>query len=132
MVIFYKTSGSYDFAHPSEKQWAVFFQDGDVRLSERWPIDEEPDIDGCLPSDVLDLIEARVKSYWINTRRDEDLLKIAKLRERKLQMDIEFLSERISKKEASLAQLRKQRQYLLDEQAETECAADSAGVAQDK
>ncbi|MEN5063595.1 hypothetical protein [Achromobacter aegrifaciens] len=83
-----KTLGRYNFANTAEKQWCVqmIMPDG-KGLSETWPEDEEPDIDGVPPSQVLDLIEERLKSYWISTRREETLARIAAYREQSEQLD---------------------------------------------
>ncbi|MGE8691495.1 MAG: hypothetical protein ACN6PJ_30410 [Achromobacter sp.] len=83
-----KTLGRYNFANTAEKQWCVQMRMPDGKgLSETWPEDEEPDIDGVPPSQVLDLIEERLKSYWISTRRDETLARIAAYREQSEQLD---------------------------------------------
>lgn len=83
-----KTLGRYNFANTAEKQWCVQMRMPDGKgLSETWPEDEEPDIDGVPPSQVLDLIEERLKSYWISTGRDETLARIAVYREQSEQLD---------------------------------------------
>lgn len=51
---------------------------GFISISESW--EHEPDVDGMPPSFALDLIEARLKSYFIHTGRDVGLQTIATLR----------------------------------------------------
>lgn len=71
-----KDLGRYNFAS-NDKDWCVqiLMPDGKV-ISETWPQDDEPDTDGVPPSEVIELIVARLNSYWISTRRDETLARI--------------------------------------------------------
>jgi hypothetical protein len=82
-----KNLGRYNFAG-TEKEWCVqvLMPDGKY-ISEMWPQDEEPDTDDVPPSEVIGLIEARVKSYWIYTRREEKLAQIESARPMFAQMD---------------------------------------------
>ncbi len=83
-----KTLAAYNILDPSEKQWCVqMFMPDKSALSEKWPENDEPDIDGIPPSKVLDMIEERLQSYWIYTGREEKLARIAAYREQAEQLD---------------------------------------------
>ncbi|KCB52854.1 hypothetical protein ACLQ9J_04285 [Bordetella hinzii] len=82
-----KTLGRYNWAS-NDKLWCVQMRMPDGKgLSETWPEDEEPDIEGLPPSQVLDLIEERLKAYLFHSGRDEMLARIAAYREQAEQLD---------------------------------------------
>lgn len=108
-----KTLGRYNFANTAEKQWCVQMRMPDGKgLSETWPEDEEPDIDGVPPSQVLDMIEERLKSYWISTRREETLARIAAYREQAEQLDDAWARRQIEAHDRRIADLKP---YLITE-----------------
>jgi hypothetical protein len=113
-----KTLGRYNFANTAEKQWCVqmIMPDG-KGLSETWPEEEEPDIDGVPPSQVLDLIEERLKSYWISTRREETLARIAAYREKSEELDDAWARRLIASLERKIRELEI---YLAEEATEKE------------
>lgn len=113
-----KTLGRYNFANTAEKQWCVDMRMPDGKgLSEKWPEDEEPDIDGVPPSQVLDMIEERLKSYWIATGRDEKLARIAAYREQSEQLDDAWARRQIASYERRIRELEN---HLAEESAEKE------------
>ncbi|MGB1015477.1 MAG: hypothetical protein ACPG4T_15175 [Nannocystaceae bacterium] len=68
-----KSYGQYDFCS-NEKKWLVtmHFPEGSQhkRLSQHW--ENEPDIDGQWPSDVIEMIAEELEKAWIDTsRRDK-------------------------------------------------------------
>lgn len=91
-----KSLGKYDFCS-NDKQWCVSVKAPDGKwISETWDEDNEPDIEGLAPSEVIDLIEERLKSYWICTSREEKLARIAGFREVAEQQDHNWAQEQIS------------------------------------
>lgn len=112
-MIIAKTLGRYNFANTAEKQWCVtmYMPDG-KQLSEKWDEDDEPDIDGVPPSQVLDMIEERLKSYWICTRREETLARIAAYREQADQLDDAWARRQIASYERMVDALKP---YLITE-----------------
>ncbi|MBJ9709848.1 hypothetical protein [Burkholderia gladioli] len=75
-----KSLGRYNFAS-TEKEWCVqvLLPDGKW-ISEHWPENDEPCIEGEPPSEVLRMIVERLNSYWICTRREENLARIDAVR----------------------------------------------------
>lgn len=107
----YKTLGRFNVLS-SDKQWQVQMRMPDGKfLSELWPEDEEPDIDGVSPSKILDLIEDRLKWYLFKSRRDETLARIAAYREQAEQLDDAWARRQIANYERLIAGLRG---YLID------------------
>jgi len=90
-VHFNLSHGSYNWAKPTEKQWQLSLWTPTGRFSQTFPDDEKPELSGALPSDVLDMLEERVKSFWIYTGREEDLKKCALIRERMAEFDEAWL-----------------------------------------
>ncbi|CAB3905672.1 hypothetical protein LMG2828_04735 [Achromobacter piechaudii] len=112
-MIITKTLGRYNFANTAEKQWCVQMHMPDkTMLSEKWDEDDEPDIEGVPPSQVLDMIEERLKSYWICTRREETLARIAAYREQADQLDDAWARRQIASYERMVDSLKS---YLITE-----------------
>jgi len=107
----YKTLSRFNFAS-SEKQWQVQMRMPDGKfLSELWPHDEEPDIDGVPPSKILGLIEERLNAYLFKSGRDETLARIAAYREQAEQLDDAWARHQIAAHERVITDLRA---YVLD------------------
>jgi hypothetical protein len=108
-----KDLGRYNFAS-NEKQWnvQVLMPDGKW-LSEKWNEDDEPAIEGEPPSEVIAMIEARIKSYWICTRREETLARIESFRHMFPQMDDAWARKQIESLEWRISSLR---DYLIEEE----------------
>lgn len=107
MNVYYgKTLGRYNFADPSEKQWQLYLYTSFGNFSETFPADEEPETEDCLPSEILDLIEARLKKYLISTRREETLAKMAVVREHASEIDVAWLTKRIDEAEERVKYLK--------------------------
>lgn len=92
---FDKNFGRYNFAG-TEKSYCVSLHTPYGNVSQTWPADDEPDISGCLPSDVLDLIEARLKSYLYSSHREKDGATIAAIREHANELDVLYVQNRIT------------------------------------
>jgi hypothetical protein len=80
-----------------EQQWQVVLATSVGQISELWDEEDEPEVEDLLPSEVLDLIEVRVKSYWINTDRDNQIKRIAKLREHIAELDIAWVESKLER-----------------------------------
>jgi hypothetical protein len=110
-----KHKGRYDLCSTEEK-WCV-----SVRLppgapkeaiSQTWDLEDEPDIDGLPPSDVVELISERLESFLVNTRREEDRKVIEWVRENAEPLDalwagseIERLKRQIEAEEREIKRL---------------------------
>ena len=107
-----KNLGRYNFAS-NDKDWCVqvLMPDGKV-LSETWPEDDEPDTDGIPPSEVVEMIAARLKSYWICTRREETMAKIEAARPMFEQMNDAWARAQITYLQRQIDSLKS---YLIEE-----------------
>jgi hypothetical protein len=107
-----KNIGRYNFAS-NNKDWCVqvYMPDGKV-LSETWPEDDEPDTDGVPPSEVVEMIAARLRSYWISTRREETMARIEAARPMFEQMDDVWARSRIAGLQRQIDSLKS---YLIEE-----------------
>lgn len=98
----------------NEKHWRLCLYTPHGRISVLFSEDDEPEIDGLLPSEVLDLIEAGMKG-WYRSSHAEDAAIIAKIREHKHEIDLEWLEYRAVKAEERAADLRRKIADILDE-----------------
>lgn len=94
-VYIYKNLGRYNLA-ANTKEWQVYVRTDFGTVSELWDENDEPDIEGMLPSEVLDLIEERVRSYWLNTARESKLQTITDIRVNMKAVDREYLVTQIA------------------------------------
>lgn len=117
MIIWTLELGRYNWAS-TEEEWCLSLQTPYGSVSERFPKDDKPeaDPDWTAPSEVLDLIEARLDSYWISTRRAETKAKIAEIRERSNEIDAAWLDQKIRQAENRLHALRRKRAALSAQQ----------------
>lgn len=101
-----KNLGRYNFAS-DEKQWCVqvLMPDGKW-ISETWDEGDEPAIEGEPPSEVIEIMVARLKSYWISTRRDETLARIDSFRPMFPHMDDVWARKQIESLERRILSLR--------------------------
>jgi hypothetical protein len=116
-VFYYKELGRYDFAS-NKKDWRVKLVTPFGNFSQTWSEDDEPEIDDLLPSEVLDLLEKRLKSWWISTGREADLARIAAIREHRREIDIAWLERQIESAEKRAASLRLRAVEIRDELAD--------------
>lgn len=108
-----KHLGRYSLTN-NVKHWSLCLYTPHGRISVLFSEDDEPEIDGLLPSEVLDLIEAGMKR-WYRPSHAEDAAIIAKIREHKHEIDLEWLESRAVKAEEKAAGLRRQIVDILEE-----------------
>lgn len=102
---FSKSLGRYYISHPAEKQWCVHIGlPGNRQLQALWPEAEEPDTQGSVPSDIIELIAARVEAQFISGR-DRDREIIAWARANAEQLDSVWSAERIKDLQAQIKRL---------------------------
>jgi hypothetical protein len=111
---YYKNLGRYDLCS-NDKSWCVQLITSYGNFSETFPEDEEPHIEGLLPSEILDLIEERLDSYWICTKRDEIKKRIADARKHFAELDICWIQNRISYFEEKIKRLQNQMSDIQEE-----------------
>ena len=95
-----KSLGVYNLAGPGKKQWLVELRVNGLRdlpavLSATWEEDDEPDIDGLSPSEVMDLLERRFESYIIDTNREKKRASLAWMRENAEGIDRAWAASRV-------------------------------------
>ena len=97
MTTVYKNLGAYNWADRSQKQWQLVVRlDDGSSISELFPEDEEPEIDGLPPSEVVELISVRNESYFFRSSREEQRAKIAFVRENAEAIDTSWAAKRIA------------------------------------
>ena len=99
-VFISKSLGVYNLAGPGKKQWIVELRvkglrDLPVALSATWEEDDEPDIDGLSPSEVMDLLAQRFESYIIDTNREKRRASLAWMRENAEEIDKAWAASRV-------------------------------------
>lgn len=82
----------------------MFFEDGSLlALSETFDVDDHPDFSwGDDPADVLDALDERLESYWINTGRDKARERSARLRELMPAIRRKWITDKIERLEKEL------------------------------
>lgn len=113
------TTGRFNL-FSNEKQQQVYLYTPAGNLSELWDENEADYDSNMLPSEVVEIIEKRLKAYWINTAREEKLVRISEIKKRIGEFDRLWLEGRIEGAEKSLSSLRNQLQDLIDTQADAE------------
>ena len=101
---YYINLGRYNLCS-NEKDWCLQLQTSGGNFSETWPEDEKPNVDGMLPSQVLDLIEEQLRSFWVSSGRDEKLKRMEEWRKRAHEYDEAWLLRRIEETEEQRANL---------------------------
>lgn len=91
-----KELGRYNWAS-NEKQWQLCVRLPDnTFVSETWDEDDEPDVDtDTPPSEVVELISARLERYLMHTGRDKKRERIAYARTVAADMDRKWAQARI-------------------------------------
>ncbi len=111
----YEREGSFDLAHPNEKQYQVVIQG----LPDEAPsnclsvlFDEEQGIDDLPPSEVVEFMLERIESFWVSTSRKGKRETIDWIRENAERVDsmwakdqIERLRDSIRRKQDKMYQL---------------------------
>lgn len=116
MIFWTLELGRYNWAS-TEDVWCLVLRTPYGQVSETFPKADKPDIDPerTTPSEVLDIIEARLDSYWISTRRAETKTKIAEIRQHSNEIDAAWLDQKIKQAEDKLYILRRNRAALSKE-----------------
>lgn len=109
--------GSYNFADPREKRWQLhiaLYDFGDtVRgVGVTFPEDEEPNVDGLPPSEVVELIAAKLSKLWLNTSRERDNAVVAFIRDNAAWVDRVWATQEIERNQQKIARLSKQNETL--------------------
>ena len=99
-VFISKILGTYNLANPGQKLWSVDLRvmglrDCPVGISATWEEDDEPDIDGLSPSEVMDLLAQRFESYLIDTSRDKKRAVLSLMRENAQEIDEAWAASRV-------------------------------------
>lgn len=118
MIFWTLELGRYNWAS-EEDVWCLTLSTPYGQVSETFPREDRPDVDPewTTPSEVLDLIEARLDSYWISTRRAEAKARIAEIRRHAYEIDVAWLDQQIKQAEDKLRILRRNRAALDEEHA---------------
>lgn len=110
---YYKNLGKYNLLN-NEKQWQVYIcfcpeeKGAHISFAETWGEENEPAIEGLLPSEVLSLIKDRLASYWISTNRQATLERMDDLEDDLPKYDIAWINARIQEKEKEIKVLQGQ------------------------
>lgn len=117
MIFWTLELGRYNWSS-EEDVWCLTLSTPYGVVSETFPREDRPDVDPewTTPSEVLDLIEARLDSYWISTRRAERKATISEIRRHANEIDAAWLDHKIKWAEDKLHTLR-QRRAALDQEA---------------
>lgn len=120
MIFWTLTLGQYNLV-ATEDVWFLALRTPYGQVSETFPKDDKPEVDPewTTPSEVLDMIEARLDSYWISTGRAERKAIIAKIRQHSHEIDAAWLDQKIEQTEDKLRILRRNR-AALDQEANDE------------
>ena len=99
-VFISKSLGVYNLAGPGKRQWLVELRvkglrDLPVVLSATWEEDDEPDIDGFTPSEIMDLLEQRFRSYLVDPNREKKRAVLALMRESAEEIDKAWAASRV-------------------------------------
>ena len=108
MIFWTLELGQYNWAK-TEDVWCLTLRTPYGQVSETFPKADKPEVDPewTTPSEVLDLIEARLDSYWISTRRAETKEKIAEIRQHSNEIDAAWLDQKIKQAEDKFHFLRR-------------------------
>lgn len=109
----YKTKGRYDLCS-TEQEWQIVVRASNgTTISEIFPGDEEPEIDGLPPSDVVEVIAARLGSYLFKSGRDAEIVKIEWFRQNSEQIDSGWARKQIEDLRSRIDELSR---YVLTEE----------------
>lgn len=104
-------TGCFDYLHPDRKQTCIRLSLPDgapaPELSESWPEDDAPAWEDRPPSEIVDLIAARLESYWISTGREKKREVIAWCRQNIVRLDREWAETYIRYMEKEIAGMNK-------------------------
>lgn len=108
----FKDLGRY-YLGENEKQWHVKMKLPNGQwLSELWPEDEEPEIEGLPPSDVVERISEQLEKYLFKSNREETRKLIEWCRENAEELDRLWAETEIKRIRNELTKLTKQAEEL--------------------
>jgi len=90
-----KNLGRYDLAS-YRKDWNLVLSTSYGNVSAMFDEDNEPDIEGLMPSEVLDIIQERNDSYWFSTSQTKDREKADALRKRINELDLIWAKDQVA------------------------------------
>lgn len=94
-VRMWSSQGRYNLCSNEEQVCINLRVIGGKAISQTWDLDDAPEIEGLLPSEVLELISERLESYWLATSRERDREVIAWFREHSAQVDSAWAKSKI-------------------------------------
>ena len=101
-----KALGCYNLVRPRESSWSVSLSvEGVGGTSQGWPEDDEPDVDGLPPSEVVDLLEGREARLLLNSSRERDRAFFASVRERAESIDAAWAAQEAERMEREAQRL---------------------------
>lgn len=116
---YYTHQGRFNLCSDEEQiQVVLQLKVGDQRktISETWALDDDPEVSGLPPSEVLDAIQERLNKYWLNTRREESQKTIDWMRGYLVPMDHAWAKAQIELRQNQIAAL--EHYVLTDEELE--------------
>ncbi|WP_425070681.1 hypothetical protein [Sagittula sp. S175] len=114
-VSIHATLGRYNLAS-DEKQWQLSLRTPFGNVSEFFPEGEKPEADTV--EDALDLISARLESYFYTSRREEGRAKISAIRENLTACELILIDRKIDAAREQLKRLEDRRARFVAESAE--------------
>jgi hypothetical protein len=106
MIRIDKQLGSFNWANTREKSWLVSIRVNDMHsVNAHFPEDEEPDIDGLAPLDVLDLIEMRNGKYLYRGSAKQEAETIKYIRDNAADIEREWAEAEIKELQKESARI---------------------------
>ena len=106
MLSITKNHGRYNWLSNDEQWLVVIMLPGGRQLSETFPDDEEPEISGLPPSEVVELLADRAKRYLLDTEREKKKEIVAWCREHADEIDSEWAKGQIALKQKRIEALK--------------------------
>lgn len=116
---YYTNVGRYNLLGDN-KSWCLTLCTSGGNFSETWPEDDHPEVVGMKPTEVMELLRERLKSYLYKSSRDETLARMDAWMADGNQYDIAWLTAAIDRHEREATKLKRERQEILDEIADQE------------
>lgn len=107
----YTQTGRFYLGREERQQQVVLITPAGT-VSTLWDEGEAPYSDDMLPSEVSQILRARIKSYWICTSRDEDYKKLDAIDANTNEFDRMFMTSRAAHLEAKADRLLKEAKRL--------------------
>lgn len=120
MVLISKQFGSFNWANYADKSWLLSIRVDAGVVSAHFPEDEEPDIDGVSPMDVLWMIEERNKKYLYRGMAEKEAPVIQYIKDNQFAVEKEWAESQIKSLQSKSARIFKEiesMRYYLEEPA---------------